>query len=238
MGDVRLFQRRVLAVCLVVGPVALAATFAVWPSYGANSAAETVRAAADHPSALTWSTWLSVPVVVCMIPAVLAAGRLSRRSAPLLSLVATALAVLGWAAIYAPIALDSVARQAAAAPGRPGAVVDLYDRFANKDVGLSIAFGLFIVGHVIGTALVGAALWRSRSVARWAAALIVIGSVLHPVARVAVGSKLLDVVAALLLAAGFAMAARAVWTVSDEEWDLAPCAPNPRWRKSELPING
>ena len=73
----------------------------------------------------------------------------------LLSLIATGFAVLGWAAIYAPIALDSVARQAAAVQGQPAEVVDLYDRFAGKDLGLWIAFGFFIVGHVIGTALVG-----------------------------------------------------------------------------------
>ena len=159
-----------------------------------------------------------------MIPAVLAAGRLSRRSAPLLSLIATGLAVLGWAAIYAPIALDSVARQAAAVQGQPAEVVDLYDRFAGKDLGLSIAFGFFIVGHVIGTALVGVALWRSRSVPGWAAALVVVGSVLHPVARVAVGSKFLDVAAALFLAAGFAAVARTVWRVPDADWDLPPNA--------------
>ena len=224
MRDVRTLQRRLFAVCLVVGPLGLAATFAVWPGYGADTAAKTVQAAAEHSSALTWSTWLSVPAVVCMIPAVLAAGRLSRRSAPLLSLIATGLAVLGWAAIYAPIALDSVARQAAAVQGQPAEVVDLYDRFAGKDVGLSIAFGFFIVGHVIGTAFVGVALWRSRSVPRWAAALVVVGSVLHPVARVAVGSKFLDVAAALLLVAGFAAVARTVWRVPDADWDLPPNA--------------
>jgi hypothetical protein len=228
MRDVRRLQRRLLAGCLVAGPVALVATFATWPSYGADTAAEAVRSAARHSTALNLSTWLTVPVIVCMIPAMLAAGRITRRSAPLLSLSGTALAVLGWAAVYAPIAIDSVARQAAAEPGRPQAVIHLYDRFENADVGLSIAFGFFIAGHVLGTALVGCALWRSRSVERWGATLIVVGSVLHPVARVAVGSRWLDVLAALLLTAGLAAVARVVWTLPDDDWDLAP-----RWVEEE-----
>jgi hypothetical protein len=107
-------------------------------------------------------------------------------------------------------------------------VIHLYDRFENADVGLSIAFGFFIAGHVLGTALVGCALWRSRSVERWGATLIVIGSVLHPVARVAVGSRWLDVLAALLLTAGLAAVARVVWTLPDDDWDLAP-----RWVEEE-----
>ncbi len=222
MRDVRPLQRRLVAVCLVIGPLGLAATFATWPGYGADTAAETVRSAASHPAALDVSTWMSVSVIVCMIPAMLAAGRISRRRAPWLSLIGTAVAVLGWAAIYAPVALDSVARQAAAEPGRGADVVDLYDRVANRDLGLGLAFGFFIIGHVIGTALVGGALWRSRSVARWAAACVVAGSLLHPVARVVVGSRSLDVLAALLLAAGLAAVARNVWTLPDDEWDLGP----------------
>ena len=58
----------------------------------------------------------------------------------------------------------------------------------------------------------------------WAAALVVVGSVIHPVARVAVGSKFLDVAAALFLAAGFAAVARTVWRVPDADWALPPNA--------------
>ncbi len=222
MRDVRGLQRRVFAWCLVVGPAALAATFAAWPSYSADTAAEAVRSAASHPTALDVSTWLTVPVIICMIPAMLAAGRVARRGAPLLSLCGTALAVLGWAAVYAPIAIDSVARQAASEPGQPAAVIHLYDRFENADLGLSLAFGFFIVGHVVGTALVGVALWRSRSVQRWGAALVIAGALLHPVARVALDSRPLDVLGALLLTAGLAAVARVVWALPDDDWDLAP----------------
>lgn len=51
---------------------------------------------------------------------------------------------------------------------------------------------VFVVGHVIGTVLLGIAMWRSRAVPRWAAAITAVAQPLHFVAAVVIASHPLD----------------------------------------------
>jgi hypothetical protein len=87
-----------------------------------------------------------------------------------------------------------------------------------------IAAGVFVLGHVLGTVLLGVAMWRSGAVPRWAAMLTVVAQPLHFVAAVIVGSPTLDLVAWGMNAVGFAAAAVAIVRLPDDEWDVAPAA--------------
>jgi hypothetical protein len=78
---------------------------------------------------------------------------------------------------------------------------------------------VFVVGHVIGTVLLGIAMWRSHAVPRWAAVITVVSQPLHFVAAVIVASPELDLVAWGMNAVGFGAASVAIWRLSDEAWD-------------------
>ena len=76
---------------------------------------------------------------------------------------------------------------AALLPDRASAVTLVHA--VTSDAAYSIPAFLFIVGHVLGLLLLGIALWRSRAVPRWAAALIGLASIVQvPVHDSGVGS--------------------------------------------------
>lgn len=90
---------------------------------------------------------------------------------------------------------------------------------------LDVAVGIFLIGHVVGTILLGSALWRSRAVPRWAALLTIVSQPLHIVAAVVLVSHPLDLAAWAMQAVGFTAAAWAVIRLPDEQWDIPRRSP-------------
>ncbi len=81
-----------------------------------------------------------------------------------------------------------------------------------------VAGGIFVVGHVVGTVLLGCALLRVSTVPRPAAWAVVVSQPLHFVAAVIVGSHWLDLVGWGLNAVGFAALSVLILRMSDPEW--------------------
>ena len=86
----------------------------------------------------------------------------------------------------------------------------------------TVAEVLFVVGHVLGTILLGVAMLRSRLVPAWAAWVTIVAQPLHFVAAVILGSHWLDLFAWGLNAVGFAALALAILRLPDDEWAPAP----------------
>lgn len=122
----------------------------------------------------------------------------------MLGTVGAVLAFLGYASLLAgPGATD------AATLAGPQAGIDnettariVEQMVAHPMVG--IATGLFVLGHIVGTVLLGIALWRT--VPRWAVLALIVSQPLHLVFAVVVPNGLLDAVAWSLTAVGFAAA--------------------------------
>lgn len=83
---------------------------------------------------------------------------------------------------------------------------------------------VFILGHVVGMLLLAIGLGRGRLVPKWAAFAVAIGTLVHPVAIMALSSRPLDVLAHCLVVAGLVPAAARALRMSDDEWDLRPAA--------------
>jgi hypothetical protein len=86
----------------------------------------------------------------------------------------------------------------------------------------NIAAVVFVIGHVIGTVLLGLALLRSRTVPVWAAIVTLVAQPMHFVAFVILGSPALDGAAWTANAVAFAVVAVAILRTPDDEWDLPP----------------
>ena len=87
------------------------------------------------------------------------------------------------------------------------------DAVAVVDAGhptIGIAIGVFVLGHVVGTVLLGLALLRSGRIPAWAGWAIAVSQPLHFVATVILGSPQVDFVAWSLTAVGMAFVARDV----------------------------
>jgi hypothetical protein len=84
-----------------------------------------------------------------------------------------------------------------------------------------VAGVVFVVGHVVGTVLLGCALLRVAVVPRAAAWAVLVSQPVHFVAAVILGSHLLDLVGWGLNAVGFLAIALLVRRMNDEQWAAA-----------------
>jgi hypothetical protein len=104
---------------------------------------------------------------------------------------------------YLAVLLQSVTVLAMADRGGPVADYAGVLDAAQQNPSAAWVFLLFILGNLVGTLLLGVALWRSRSVPRWAAATIVAWPPLHVTGLVA-GTEWFEVAGAVLQGIGFA----------------------------------
>lgn len=220
-GDPRRLRRIAAAVILPLPALAIAVGRPLIPPVSALDTTDSLLdAIADRPVASHVAIWLGVVVLLGMVPAILAAVRLARRTRPVLATwaaVINLLAYLGAGLAFMPF--DGVLWTAATAPGidREG-VVPLIDAFQSTGV-MGLSSGLFVIGHVVGMVLLGLALWPVLP--RWASVAITVSQPLHFVCFVILQNLWLDAAAWGLAVAGFAACSVAILRTPDHEWDVA-----------------
>lgn len=222
--DVRSIRRWATAVCMVVGPLAIAVIRGLIPYFtNTNGGAGQVAGYAAHPEVYPAIAVSAFVGVIAMWVGVQGAGRLIQVRSPRLALVAVPLATAGWMMVAVLASGDAVAYQLTRS-GIPlstaGALVDL----VSKDLFTQLAFSLFIGGHLIGTLLIGVGLILSRRLPVWAGIAVIGGTVLHPIAYLLLHMQLLDAFSYVVVAVGLAAAAREVLATPNNEWDLPPVA--------------
>jgi hypothetical protein len=79
----------------------------------------------------------------------------------------------------------------------------------------------FVAGHVLGTILLGIAMWRSGVGGRWAAVAVAVSQPLHLIS-VIISSHPLDLVGWGLQAVGFAAVGLAILRMPNDEWQPLP----------------
>lgn len=217
--DLRRWQRWVAALVLPIGPAAVAVLRFILPYNTTDGSSGVARKVLAHPGAQSVVLWLGFVAILTLVPAVFAVGRLTRRRAPRLTAAALLLAVPGYLSLTWLIGSDLLA-WAGAKQGLDGATLGRLLALVHPTS--AIASVLFVLGHVVGTVLLGIALWRTRVVPRWAALGTIVAQPLHFVAAVIVASHGLDLVAWGLNAVGFAAVAVAILRLPDEAWDVGP----------------
>ena len=215
--DTRRFRRLFAAALLPVPPLAIAILRLIWPAFDASDTAGAIAAAAAHPAAQEAVVWLGTVVALTMVPAVLAAARLARRRRPLLAMLAAGVNLVAYLGAGPLFAGDLLTLVAARPESDRAALVPFIDAVsAHPSSGLGM--GAFVLGHVVGMILLGAALWGA--IPRWASVALIVSQPLHFVAFVVLGIQPLDGAAWLLSAIGFVACSVAVLRTSNEEWDL------------------
>lgn len=217
--DLRHASRLLAAVVLPIGPFAIAGLRYILPSFSASTPRETATAVLAAESDQSAVLWLGLVAMFTLLPGVLAVGRLTRRGAPRLTAAAMLLVVPGYLALTYVIGSDLVLWTGARAGLDESGLAELAGTVHPSS---DIAVGVFVIGHVIGTVLLGLALLRSRTVPVWAAIVTVVAQPLHFVAFVILGSPALDCAAWTANGVAFAVAAVAILRTPDDEWDLPP----------------
>jgi len=167
-----------------------------------ETGADSLAAATTHPVLLHNVILFGMIGALLMIPAALGAARVAARAARL-SFLAGTLVAAGYAC-YLAILLSDLTTLAMVRVGGPAAdfaqVLDVRQEYAAG----TAVFLLFVLGNIVGTFLLGLALWRSGAVARWAAAAIMAWPLLH-IAGLVAGVEWFEVAGAIVQGAGFAV---------------------------------
>jgi hypothetical protein len=213
--DVRWRGRTVAAALLPIGPAAVAILRFVLPYETTDDSTQIVREVAAHQTTQSTVVWLGFVASLALVPAVLAAGKVARVASPRLAAAAVALLVPAYLSLSWLVTSDAAVLFAV----RHGlSLNDAADSYEALHPAMLVAGAVFVVGHVVGTVLLGCALWRGPSVPRAAALAVLCSQPLHFVAAVVLGSHWLDLAAWGLNAVGFAAVAMVVIRMSDQEW--------------------
>lgn len=214
--DLRHATRVFAALVVPIGAACVAVLRYVLPYTTSDDSADAVSAIAAAPGRQSLVVWLGFIAVLTLVPGVLFVGRVTRSRAPRLTAAALLLLVPGYLAIGFLVAGDAATWYAVTHDFPEEATVGLFE---GGHPALLASAGVFVLGHVLGTVLLGIALLKSRSVAPVAAWLVIVSQPAHFVAAVIVGSHVLDLAAWGANAVGFAAVSLAILRMSDQEWD-------------------
>jgi hypothetical protein len=191
-----------VAVAMPIGPLAIGLLRYLLPYLTTDDSAGIVRAVAAHPGRESAVLWLGLVGILTLVPGAQAAARLAGDTR--LARVALALVVPAYLCLIGPLATDVVAWSGAHAHANPATTVQFVDALHPS---IGIALIVFVVGHIVGTTLIGIALLRSRRIPTWTAWALIVSQPLHFVAGIIVGSHALDLFAWCLTALGMAACA-------------------------------
>jgi hypothetical protein len=120
-------------------------------------------------------------------------------------------AVPGWSAALVMPDTDGLARALVDTGTDRAVAVRLFDAVAAMEhPAVGVAVLLFVLGHIVGTVLLGLALRRSRAVPAWAGIVLAVSQPLHFVAFVVLANVPLDAAAYAMTAVGFGAAGLAL----------------------------
>ncbi len=218
-ADTRAATRLLAAILLPIGPACVALGRYLLPYFDAGNAEESIKAIAAHETTQYWVVWLGTIAMFTLPLGVLWVGRVTRRTAPRLTAAAMLLAVPGYLSLAGLVMSDGMAWYGVK-QGYDAAV--LADLFENGHPNIYVLGGFFVLGHVVGSVLLGIAMMKSRAVPIWAGVLVAISQPGHFVSFLILGSPLLDGLSWGANAVGFAAVSWAILRMRDDEWDLPP----------------
>jgi hypothetical protein len=215
-ADVRPVSRWFAALILPIGPAAIALLRYVLPYDTIDDMSTITNKIVGNLDRGSLVLWLGFVGILTLVPGAYFVGRLTRRRAPWLTAIALFLVVPGYLALPWAASSDMFIWSAGTAGLDPAAIA----RASEVTHGSTdIAGFVFVAGHVLGTILLGIAMWRSRIVPRWAAVATAISQPIHVIAAVVLDSHTLDLVGWGLQAAGFAAVGWAILRMRDEDWE-------------------
>jgi hypothetical protein len=221
--DMRRTWRVTAALCILAAPLLVTVLRVVMPYWTDGDQAEIVAGIAASPGRAAAVNWLALLAYPALLLLPLAVGFAIRRRAPLLGTAGAAvlfLAVSLGAIVGAQdVLIDALARDGGYTQAQ---ITGISTVFVETPVGLT-ALVAFVVGHLVGMALLGVAVVRAGLVPLWVGAAIVVSQPVHVISAVVLPSRLLDVLAGWgLTTVGFALVALAVVRMTDDEWDPLP----------------
>lgn len=213
-ADIRPVSRWLAAVILPIGPAAVALLRFLLPYNTADDTSTIVNRIVNNLDRSSLVIWFAYVAFLTLVPGVYFVGRLTRRSTPWLTGIALFLMVPGYLSLPWTASSDVYTWAAGTAGLDQASITKVADVSHGS---MNLAGLVFVVGHVLGTVLLGIAMWRSGVGGRWAAVAVGISQPLHLTA-VIISSHPLDLIGWGLQAVGFAAVGWAIVRLSNDDW--------------------
>lgn len=178
-----------------------------------GSSADSLTFYAMFPTEMIIATVFALAGSLLAIPGLLAALRLLRATRPRLALSAVTLMIAGYVCYFGIVTTNFGTLALAVAGVDAGAALDAGQQ---HPAGLWI-FGLFVVGNLIGTLLLGLAVVLSRDLP-WQAGALIIGWPVGHVVNIVVGNEWFAVTGGALQVIGLSLLALRALRTSDARW--------------------
>lgn len=218
-ADVRPVSRWVAALVLPIGPAAVALLRYFLPYDTVDDVPTIVNKIVDNLDRSSLVIWFGFIAILTLVPGAYSVGRLTRRRAPWLTAIALFLVVPGYLSLPWTASSDLFTWSAGTAGLDVGSIAKAVDVTHGS---MNLAGAFFVLGHVLGTILLGVAMWRSQIVGRWAAVAVMVSQPIHFIAAVIIPNHTLDLIGWGLQAVGFAAVGWAILRMRDDEWQPLP----------------
>lgn len=212
-ADLRRTERITAALLMPIGPAAIALVryFYIDPSTGPTD-----------PGIGTFMFWVGIVGLFTLLPGAYAALKLLRRTTPRLAAWTAAFLIPGYLAMPALVAVDAFALVAPGLGLDPAVESGILTALTELPPLLVLVL-VFVVGHIVGTVLLGVTMIVGRAAPLVVGILMAVSQPLHLTA-VIIGNPTLDLVAWGLTAVGMGFLARRVLQTRNDDWDLPPLA--------------
>jgi hypothetical protein len=217
--DARRASRTFAALIVPIGPLAIALLRSLLPYYTTDSASTIVEKIALHQGRANAVVWLGFVGVLTMVPSVIFVGRYVGRAAPRLTAAAVLLMAPGYSVLGFLVAADALVWFGVQHQVPTATLAPMYTAYHPVT---AVAGVVFVVGHVLGTVLLGVAMIRGGSVSTWVGVITVVCQPLHFIAAVVLPSHALDGVAWGLNAVAFGVVSAALLRLPDDQWAPGP----------------
>lgn len=179
-------------VLLPLAPALVMVLRGLLPYFSSSSSLDVVSDVAAAHGTENAVVWLGFLAGLTLPVAAMWAGRPFYRAAPRLTVVAEVLLVPAYLCIPWLTAGDAVLWYGTGHDVDPHVLAGMYD---GLHPAASVGLVIFVVGHVLGTVLLGIAAIRTRVIPLWAGVALAVCQPLHFIAFVIIGSQPLDVLA-------------------------------------------
>lgn len=213
------FRRSLAAIGLILGPLALLAASIVEPDT-ADEGAEYLADVAENAGRVEATTILYMIGFTALLAGVIGIVHVIRRRGVVLAHIGGVLAAVGLVFFVGLVTTSLYDLSLAENAARPEAVkvYDGVEDYATAYVVLAPA----LLGTMIGLILLGIAAWRSTFAPVWVPIVIFVGFLGVMAGE---GSKAINIVANLLLLAGFGFIGLKLFGLTDDEWERPETAP-------------
>ena len=226
--DLRRVWRIIFGVLAPLAPVSVALLRFLLP-YNTTDDPQTIAAQTlAAPEFSSTVLWLGILPAVALVPGLLTVAWISRRGVPVLTTVAFIVAYLGFSLLAGGgFPADAVALAGTRIGLDSDSLTGLLLAGAENPAA-AVGGILYVVFHIVGAVLLGAALVRSRALPRWIGWTLIVSQPLHFIAAVILSSHALDLVAWGMTAVAFGAAGVRLIRTPDAQFDLAPQPRRPR----------